>query len=350
MEKRTTEFFKNRIGQVILESTLLHFGYKVERIGCEISPFTNTEDADISDYLPDLLVTEPEGDKKTYLEVKLYASHPLEVLIEKSRVDMLKKRYPGTVLVFISAYNGSVNCIDIDNPVISGKTLNEEGMYRVDLLSDDWKPLWDFFPLVEKGEKTDALWQEIKSVLGDFAANRLTTSRDTGFFVEEKENLKKYIEKHWHPGMLVQDISMLNVEYADIADIWEHAMNIHAFRFAFDLCGGEANMDHPAFSQVMDKLLGRIGERFVTIPYQEIKEALGTHPELYARLQALEDEVSRTSPYDAAFVLMDGLLEIIPPGIGIAYVVPEKGTQEDMIEIDYYTVLRLLQRRNCLYD
>jgi hypothetical protein len=47
---------------------------------------------------------------------------------------------------------------------------------------------------------------------------------------------------------------------------------------------------------------------------------------------------------------MEGLLELIPPGIGTAYILPEKDSSQRILEVDFHTVLRLLQRRNCLYD
>ena len=349
MENRAIDFFRGRIGETIVETTLLHFGYRVERLGCEISPLSGVQDDAGMSVTPDLLVTDPNDNRKTWLDVKLRPSHPLEIKIEKSQVEALRLNYPGTLLVFVSAYNGSINCLRVEDPVLAGNKPDTEGQYRMGLLDKEWKPLWDYFPMVKKGESTDVLWQELKAVLSDFAGNRMTGSRDTGFFAGEKESLKQYIEKHWHPGMMSQDINGINMDYAELSEVWEHARQIHAFRFAFEMCG-ESNMDHPAFSQVMDKMLGRIGDKYITIPYRDIKECLTEYPDLYARLQELEKKVTTTPPYDAAVVMMKGLLEIIPPGIGSAYILPEKGSGEEPMEVDFYTVLALLQRRNCLYD
>lgn len=345
-----TDFFKGRIGQAILESTLLHFGYRVERLACQVTPVLDSREFENVDFLPDLMVTAPDSEEKTYLEVKLQPSHPLGVRIPKTQITILKRDYPDTWLVYVSAYNGSINCLSVNDPVISDENLDDEDCYRINLLAEEWKPLWDLFPKVEKSDKTDALWYEMKSVLSDFAANRLSGSKNTGFFAEERDSLKQYLGKHWHPGMLVQDIKQLNVETAGIEEIWERAIAVHAFRFAFELCGGEANMDHPAFSQIMDKMRGRTGERLITIPYQNIQETLTEYPDLYKKLQELEETVRKTSPYDAGVVLMEGLLEIIPPGIGSAFVLPEQGAKDEPIEVDLRTLLVLMQRRNCLYD
>ena len=344
MEFRATDSFKNRIGEAIVEATLVNFGYTVERIG-QVHKTESSEQIST----PDLLVTDPDENKQTYLEVKLRSPEPMKILIEKSQVDFLKSNYPDALLVFVSSFNGSINCLEIKDPLLSDENLNEESWYDLELLADEWKPLWDYFPLVLKGDQTDALWYSLKGVLDDFGANRIAHYKDSEFFAEEKESLKAYIQKHWHPGMMDHNIHMIDPDITEITDIWKHALAIHAFRFAFEMCGND-NIDHPAFSQVMDKVLGRIGEKYITIPYQDIKKALTEHPELYRHLQELEEKVSTTPPYDAGVVMMEGLLDIIPPGIGTAYILPEKDSGKSNLEVDFHTILRLLQRRNCLYD
>ncbi|MBN2075833.1 MAG: hypothetical protein JW762_09810 [Dehalococcoidales bacterium] len=344
MEFRATDSFKNRIGEAIVETTLVSFEYTVERI----SQVQKTESSEQLS-TPDLLVTDPNDNKQTYLEVSLRSPEPMKIRIEKSQVDFLKSNYPDALLVFVSSFNGSINCLEIKDPLLSDENLTEEGWYDLELLANEWKPLWDYFPLVQKGDKTDALWYSLKGILDDFGANRITHNKDSEFFAEEKESLKAYIQKHWHPGMMDHNIHMIDPDITEITDVWEHALAIHAFRFAFEMCGND-NIDHPAFSQVMDKVLGRIGEKFITIPYQDIKKTLTEHPELYKQLQELEEKVSTTPPYEAGVVMMEGLLEIIPPGIGTAYILPEKDSDRGNLEVDFHTVLRLLQRRNCLYD
>jgi hypothetical protein len=344
MEFRATDSFKNRIGEAIVETTLVSFGYTVERIS-QVQKIGTTGQVST----PDLLVTGPDDNKQTYLEVKLRSLEPMKIKIDKSQVDFLRSNYPDALLVFVSSFNGSINCLEVKDPVLNNDNLNAEGFYEMELLAKEWKPLWDYFPLVQKGDRTDALWYSLKDILGDFGTNRITHNKDSEFFAEEKESLKAYIQKHWHPGMIGHNIHMIDPDLVDIADVWEHALAIHAFRFAFEMCGND-NMDHPAFSQVMDKVLGRIGEKFITIPYQDIKKALTEHPELYKQLQELEERVSNTPPYDAAVVMMEGLLELIPPGIGTAYILPEKDSSQRILKVDFHTVLRLLQRRNCLYD
>ena len=341
---RITDSFKNRIGEAIVETTLVNFGYTVERTG-QIQKTGTTEQVST----PDLLVTDPNDHKQTYLEVKLRSPEPMKIRIEKLQVNFLRNNYPDALLVFVSSFNGSINCLEVKDSILNDENLTAESFYELELLAKEWKPLWDYFPLVQKGDQTDALWYSLKDVLSDFGTNRIAHNKDSEFFAEEKESLKAYIQKHWHPGMMGHNIHMIDPDMIDITEIWEHALAIHAFRFAFEMCGND-NMDHPAFGQVMDKVLGRIGEKFITIPYQDIKKALTEHPELYKQLQELEEKVSNTPPYDAGVVMMGGLLEIVPPGIGTAYILPEKDTNQRIIEVDFHTVLRLLQRRNCLYD
>jgi len=344
MEFRATDSLKNRIGEAIVETTLVNFGYTVERIG-QVQKIGTPEQVST----PDLLVTDPSDNKQTYLEVKLRSPEPMKIRVEKSQVDFLRSNYPDALLVFVSSFNGSINCLEVKDPIFNDDNMNETGCYELGLLANEWKPLWDYFPMVQKGAKTDALWYSLKDVLDDFGANRITHNKDSEFFAEEKESLKAYIQKHWHPGMMDHNIHIIDPDITDINDVWEHALAIHAFRFAFEMCGNE-NMDHPAFSQVMDKVLGRIGEKFITIPYQDIKKALTEHPELYKQLQELEEKVSSTPPYDAGVVMMEGLLEMVPQGVGTAYILPEKDSDQGVLEVDFHTVLRLLQRRNCLYD
>ncbi len=350
MNNKSADFFKARIGQAVLETTLLHFGYQVERLGCQIRPAFDNNAERAREYPPDLLITVPETGQTTYLEIKLQPEHPLWVKIPKEQVSLLQHDYPNTLLVFVSAYNGSINCLDINDSSISDDKLDKDGNYRLALFAEEWKPLWEFFPKIQKGEKTDELWTVLKAVIDDFAGNRLISGKTSGFFAEEQDALKRYIEKHWHPGMLDQDIHNMNIETAAVDELWEQAMAIHSFRFAFDLCGGEANIDHPAFNQVMDKLRNRIEENTVTIPYQTIKKTLTEYPDLYKQLQALEEEVQNSSPYDSAVILLEGLLRIIPSGIGKTCVRPEFDEKSEPIEVDFKTLLTLIRRRNCLYD
>jgi hypothetical protein len=45
----------------------------------------------------------------------------------------------------------------------------------------------------------------------------------------------------------------------------------------------------------------------------------------------------------------DGLFrQSLPAGIGKAYLLPEQGTLDDALEMDFKTVFALMQKRNCL--
>ena len=147
MEFLPTDSFKNRIGEAIVETTLVSFGYMVERIG-QVHMTGTLEHGST----PDLLVTDPNENKQIYLEVKLRSPEPMKIRIEKSQVDFLKSNYPDALLVFVSAFNGSINCLEIKDPLLSDANLSEEGWYDLELLAKEWKPLWDYFPLVQKGD------------------------------------------------------------------------------------------------------------------------------------------------------------------------------------------------------
>ncbi|MFC2039124.1 hypothetical protein ACFLUG_05080 [Chloroflexota bacterium] len=344
-----TNIFKGRIGEAIVESTLLQFGYKVNRIGHEYEYNPETNDLEYKRFAPDLLVIDPVNKKNTFLEIKLRSFHPMKVKIEKAQIERSKRYYPKTVLVFVSAYNGSINCLDIQNPVLNDDILNKDGFYELDLLDEEWQPLWHYFPLVQKGEQTNDYWYSLKETLNDFASNRNSKTKDSGFFAEEQETLSEYITQHWNPLMLDHNIISMNPDKLSLEAAWKQAIDIHSFRFAFELCGQD-NVDHPAFRQVMDKIRGEMGEKYITIPYEDIKESLSAHPELNLKMEQLEKDIQDAPPFDAGAFLMERLLEIVPPGIGKARLLPEKGYPEDSIEVDLYTVLALLERRNCLYD
>ena len=99
-----SSIFKGRIREAIVESVLLEFGYKVDRIGQEFGK---------PRFTPDLLVRDPNTKGKTYVEVKLRTARPMSVRVEKIKLERIRRYYPQTILIFVSAYNGSVNCANI---------------------------------------------------------------------------------------------------------------------------------------------------------------------------------------------------------------------------------------------
>lgn len=101
-------FFKGRIGEGIVESVLAEFGYEVLRTGQE---YRRKEEGNITQrepFTPDFAVTDPRTQVTTLVEVKYRAARPMSVLWDGVRLEEIRHRYPGTVLV--SAYDGSVNC------------------------------------------------------------------------------------------------------------------------------------------------------------------------------------------------------------------------------------------------
>ena len=176
---------------------MLEFGYKVDRIGQE---FSNPR------FTPDLLVRDPDSKNKTYVEVKLRTARPMSIRVEKKRLERIQRYYPQTVLIFVSAYNGSVNCAEI-HELTSDEMKSQPGnFYEFDLFSDHWKPIWHFFPLVKPGERLTNLWTYLKECMHIFVESKVRKPTEKELFEDAREVLLDYIESNWKPRMLRYDI------------------------------------------------------------------------------------------------------------------------------------------------
>jgi len=63
---------------------------------------------------PDLAVTDPKTSTTKYVEVKFRSARPMSVILERARLEDIRRYYPETILIFVSAYDGSVNCANVD--------------------------------------------------------------------------------------------------------------------------------------------------------------------------------------------------------------------------------------------
>jgi len=271
----------------------------------------------------------------------------MSVQLEKTRIERLRRYYPKTVLIFVSAYNGSINCIDVQHPSFNSNNAIKADHYEFDLFSEDWKPIWHYFPLVKRGKRLSDHWALLKEYMHSFAKNRLLKSREQAFFEDEREALIDYIDSNYDARMIEYNIISAELEQLSLADLWEKALRINAFSFALNLCG-EENMHHPAFNQVMDKILGQEGERYLTIPWGEIEDLLKPFPDVLDKYRSLARSLQDSSGKETMTKLLGGLYNMLPPGIGKAFLLPEKGSMDDAIEIDMRTALAISQRRNCL--
>jgi len=340
--------FKGRIGEALVEAVLMEFGYQVVRSGQEFGKLSNKGITESQRVVPDLLVVHPRSKAETYIEVKLRSARPMSVIVEKAKLKGLQKYYPNTVLVFVSSYNGSVNCAKVSS-LDANETLQlTDGFIEFDLLTERWKPIWHFFPLVKPGERLSQHWKELKTFLHDFAECQVYTNKLKELFEDERESLNDYIENKYTSNMLQGDILAISTTEQSIDQLWKTALDINSFLFALDLCG-EENIETREFQLVRGKVCGETGEKYLTIDINDIKEALQPYPELSGRFaELIEKHLEDTAMHRAGKQILAELYNMLPPGIGKAMLYGVKTPIYEGIEIDIRTSLALAQRRNCL--
>ena len=96
-----SSLFKGRIGEAVVESVLSEFGYQIARSGQEFHrlPAQSGSPQDVS--APDLAVTDPNTKSTRYVEVKFQSARPMSVILKKSKLEDLRRYYPGTILVYV---------------------------------------------------------------------------------------------------------------------------------------------------------------------------------------------------------------------------------------------------------
>jgi len=348
--------FMGRIGEAVVESVLMGFGYQVSRSGREFHRLPSLEDASSKEvYAPDLAVTDPKTQTTRYVEVKLRSSRPMTVVMEKARLESLRRFYPGSVLVFVSSYNGSVNCANVDEMAPNNVAVSQEGLCEFDLLRRGWRPIWAFFPRVQPGEKLANLWADITDDLHSFAQSQMRRTKSGEAFPEERDRLEEYISDNWAPVMQLYVPGPPNTADLDIDELWEIVRKVEGCHFALDL-HGEENAGTDEFSYTIDRLLGRRGEKYISIDLRRLRTELINHPEYLKRFDELmqtpdRDELAHSyHQIDAAFQkqFFEEFLPSLPPGVGKVYLLPDQGTVNEAIEIDFRTALALSQRRNRL--
>jgi hypothetical protein len=276
----------------------------------------------------------------------------MSVILEASRLENIRRYYPGTILVFVSSYNGSVNCANVDDISPDRFSVRSDGFCEFDLLRPGWKPIWQYFPLVQPGERLQRLWATLKSDLHNFAESRISRTKELESFQGERKELETYIEEKWHPDMKPYTEGYSDLKALTLDQLWEEVRRINACLFAINVCGYE-NMGTDGFSQAVYRLLGERGEQHVTIDLNELREALEPHPDLLRRFDAIRllaglehDLVQRNAP--GLSRIMFEFFQSLPAGIGKAYLLPEQGALDDALEMDFKTVFALMQKRNCL--
>ena len=341
--------FKGRIGEAIVEAVLSEFGYQVARTGQEY--LRSGETADTSRrgiFAPDLSVTEPKTGLTKHVEVKARFGRPMSVIMEQARLEAIRQHYPGTVLVFVSAYDGSVNCSDVDNMSADLLKVRPDGFCEFDLLRDGWQPIWYFFPLVRPGKRLNRLWDEMKLALHTFGERRVRSTKEGELFEDERESLINYVDSQWDPQMEQYIQRDTSLDEMGLSQLWNLVRQINAYQFALDL-HGEDNLDTYEFHFTMDKVLGVTGEQYLTLAFEELREALRPYPEAsrqYEELLAVATALSQGKKWGPK--LLEKLRQILPSGVGKAYLGGPGTLLDDSLEIDLRTAIAMVNKRNQL--
>ncbi len=341
-----SSLFKGRIGEAIVEAVLSEFGYTVRRAGSEFALSGKKTDAELLRLRPDLIVRDPMTGDLTYVEVKARTALPFDVVLEKDRLDGIRQHHPGTVLIFVSAFDGSVNCAQVDEMLPSRLQVDPDGFCHFDLLGERWKPIWHFFPLVKKGAQLGRLWAKIKREMHTFGHRQL--SRSTGeMFEGERDLLEQYVNNRWHPVMRDYGVPELT-KCPSLSKLREIAHSISAFSFARDLIGRD-NVDSVEFRFIMEKALSGEGSRFLTLDLREIREILRPYPlsmKTYEKLLGKATVLPLGADWGQQF--LEKLYQLLPRGEGRARLVVDEVTMDDYVEVDLRTAIGMLRRRNRL--
>ena len=340
--------FKGRIGEAIAEAVLFEFGYQVDRVGREYQMLGGKSVSEIERYTPDLLVSHPQRSGTRRIEVKTRSARPMSILIDKTRLDGMLKYFPDAILVFVSTYNGSLNCTSIDKLNPGKENFYSDDYYEFNLLTNDWEPIWSYFPLVKPGERLTKLWNTLKDYLHNFAESRILPKKERELFEGEKEELVDYIKNNWSPRMLEFDILGPQMKTPMfLNEAWDRTRQINAFLLAIDLCG-EEHIGTVEFVKTIDKVLGASGEQYITLDLQEIREGLVSQQQLLEKFDQLVRKAANSTKKNAGREFMKALSEMLPEGVGKVLLNREGTPLEDTVEIDFRTALALEQKRNCL--
>lgn len=345
--------FKGRIAEAVVESVLSEFGYQVLRSGSENHRIPGPADRSAEQvFAPDLAVNDPKTRTTKYVEVKFRSARPMSVILEASRLDNIRRYYPGTILIFVSSYDGSVNCANVDEMTPARVRARPDGFCEFDLLSPSWRPIWHFFPLVQPGERLQRLWASLKSDLHTYAESHVSSTSNSESFPEERVKLETYITGNWNPDMELYSGRHSYERALTLDELWEEVRKINACLFALDIHGDE-NFGTNEFSNTVDRLLGHRGEKYVAVDLNELRVALYPHPDLLVRFDQIRSKaISEQDPDDRFYRghvgAMVEFFRALPAGVGKAYLLSEQGTLDEALEIDFRTFFAMMQKRNRL--
>lgn len=343
-----SSLFKGRIGEAVVESVLSEFGYQVARSGQEFRQLPGSPQQVVA---PDLAVTDPRTKSTKYVEVKLRSARPMSVILESSKLEDIRRYYPGTILIFVSAYNGSVNCTNVDGISEDNYVVTSDGLAEFDLTRRGWRPIWDYFPLVQPGEQLQHLWTDLKSALHYFGQFQMRRGDNEQALEDERDFLEAYIEDCWVPGFEIGLHLVKPEKDSTITELWEIARGINATRFAVDQYAPDGDIGIFDLMYIVNKVLGRSGEEQGSIDLNALRMELLAYPDLLARFDDIRSQPFPDGPSNHQELgrrLFDEVLRLVPKGVGKAYLGTNQHSVEDALKIDLRTFIALAERRNRL--
>ncbi|MBI4298732.1 MAG: hypothetical protein HY666_03130 [Chloroflexi bacterium] len=180
----SSNVFKGRIGEAIVEAVLSEFGYTVQHCGYEMSFSTHNPLA------PDLIVTNPKSGGSQYVEVKYRSARPTSVQLDADRIAKYATRFPHTILAISSAWDASIFCAQVEDlPIAKGN-----GVATLSLLEEYWSPIWHYFPFVKRGERLRQTWKELQRAISTFGTRQLLGRPDRKLWEGEYEALIRYLD------------------------------------------------------------------------------------------------------------------------------------------------------------
>ena len=319
--------FKGRMGEAIVESVLSEFGYTVRRAGFEqIS-------SDGNRLSPDLLVTHPRTKAQCYVEVKYRSARPTTVQYDPDRIRVLGLEYPGTVLAFVSAYDGAIYCSTIEDlPVASGGSIS--------LIDGLWKPLWHFFDLVHPGGRLKDLWSQLQATMETYGTRTILGRRDRRLWEDEYHALDRYLEERWEDSLQELGIPKPDPEKLTLEERWERVRQIGAAQLALDLFA-EDEIFTPTLQLAFQRALGRKGEEHLLVDIPELAKSLGVGVEDAVGIMVLISSLIKSSSNRELEGLRQRLIEEIPDGIGEVFLLDAALSFEEAQKVDLKTAIRL---------
>jgi hypothetical protein len=340
-----SNIFKGRIGEAVVESILVEFGYKVSRFGYEWAGSGNPRIA------PDLLVTHPGSNERTYVEVKYRSARPIEVLIEAERIREYRTHFPGTILAINSSWNGAIYCARVEDLPVQ----NQVGTMGLSMIADYWKPIWEFFPLVTQGDRLQDAWEFLREILATYGNSQVIGRSDRKLWDIEYETLTTYLDKHWNDVPLeCFGVFKPKPEQSTLEELWQIARQISAAVLAEDLLGiageltGTESEEDPELETDLTDLMQRTTLRVLNQKGEGLIRF-----EIRKVCEAFRMEVSNDNMVTAGVLLADimsspshpasrKLLEGSDEGVEVAYLVDQALPQEETIPLNLKTVVSLI--------